>query len=117
MKKRISKPVYVNFHFSENEVIEMFLLLENLFYILDNRSIITFFKFKDETLNLLVYPIELAFNQRVNEPNGVAVMTVLSKDLTAFKRILKHVQVQCTYYTGKINEKIDTLNEMLCRPL
>jgi hypothetical protein len=116
-RKQIAKPVYVNFHFSEAEVIEMFLLMENLFNILDNRNIIRLFKFTDDNLNSLIYPIEQAFNNRVNEPNGLAVMTVLSKDLTAFKRILKHIQIRSKCYSGEINESIDRLNEMLCRPL
>jgi len=116
-KKQVTKPVYVNFQLSEAEVLEMFLLMENLFNILANRKLIGFFKYEEHTLNCLVSPIEDAFNNRENKSNGDAVMTVLSKDLTAFKRILKHLQIRSKYYTGTINDKIDTLNEMLCRPL
>lgn len=112
-RKQIAKPVYVNFHFSEREVVEMFLYSEALFAILDNRHMISFHKFNDDELESLIEPIENAYNNRVTEPNGVAVMSVLKKDLTKYLRILKHVQARFKYYTGKTNENIDKLNTLL----
>lgn len=116
-RKQSLKPKYLRYHLSLDEVIEMHSYFEVLFTILANRRTIGFNRYKESFLNSAIYPIETAFNERVlDETTGIATMNILSKDVTKFKTVLRHLQNLVKSYTGEENEKIDNLNEMLCKP-
>lgn len=112
-RKQIAKPVYVNFQFDENQVIEIYSLIEYLFTLLANRRLIGLI-YEESALLDTVTPFEQAFNDRIYS-DGKVIMKILSKDLTQMKRLLKNIQMKSKFYTGESNNKIKTLDEILTK--
>lgn len=115
-RKQSLKPKYLHYHLSLDEVIEMHSYFEVLFTILANRRTIGFNRYQESFLNSAINPMETAFNERVlDESTGIATMDILSKDVTKFKTILRHLQNLVKCHSGEENEKISNLYEMLSR--